>query len=459
MLRALLDAIHTEDNRIGGAALTLLTAAISDSATTIAVESTIGFGEVTSGSGDALVAIDDEYVYAAGRTGTSFTGCSRARQNTAARAHGARARVFDLAQNTSALDLVRRGLLVNTAEGDDLDVIGRNLGLHKCPGISDEQYRREIREVAYLAKQPMSALAAALESFFPGGYDLFERLVSRPYTVFARIDVPAGQSLRGRFFLNGGEPHVVAGGQVVTNYSIVGAPFAGRPAAGSLRVVSGAFLVDGQHFVLSDGVNPAVTFEFDDNGSVVQTPTLRAVNYAAGDGEATVRAAVIAAIAAAPSLAVTATADPSTPYGVLLANDVAGLAGNVAITSTVTGAQWSTAGMSGAQDAASVGVLRVVEQSPRSSRGDRASPDFFRPDLGGSYAGSTITLGAPPIDGTRVLVDYAAFEAHYLPPDPLFRNEGDFPPYFADNLLAARCILDLVRAAGVGVELSVRIFT
>ena len=197
--------------------------------------------------------------------------------------------------------------------------------------------------------------------------------------------------------------------------------------------------------------------QFDDNGSVVPSPTLRAVNFTAADSEATLRAAMIAAINGAPSLDVTPSPDPSNLNTIFLVNDAVGAAGNVAITETVAEASFVVAGMSGGRNAGTLGVFRVVPDNARTRQGDRdVVPDYF---AAGTFVGSTITLGAPPADGTLVLVDYNAFAAHYLPPDSAFQNQGDFPPYFADNLQAARCILDMVRAAGVGIDVAVRSFT
>ncbi len=42
----------------------------------------------------------------------------------------------------------------------------------------------------------------------------------------------------------------------------------GTPASGSIIAIAKASLVDGETFTLDDGVNPAVTFEFDDDASV-----------------------------------------------------------------------------------------------------------------------------------------------------------------------------------------------
>lgn len=116
-------------------------------------------------------------------------------------------------------------------------------------------------------------------------------------------------------------------------------------ATGSITTVAGANLVDGETFVLNDGVNPAVTFEFDSNASVVQTATLRAVNFTGGDSANTVRDTIIAAIAAAPTLDITASNGGAALVN--LVNDTAGYAGNVTITETVADVGFTVTGMSG----------------------------------------------------------------------------------------------------------------
>jgi len=116
-------------------------------------------------------------------------------------------------------------------------------------------------------------------------------------------------------------------------------------AGGTLTVVSGAELIDGELFVLNDGVNAAVTFEYDSNASVVETPTLRAVVFTAGDSAATVHAATRAAINAAPTLAITAAAGGSPVL--TLTNDVKGSFGNIPISSTIADSDWAVTGMTG----------------------------------------------------------------------------------------------------------------
>jgi hypothetical protein len=119
-------------------------------------------------------------------------------------------------------------------------------------------------------------------------------------------------------------------------------------ATGSITAVPVASLVDGETFVIDDGINPAVTFEFDNNGSVVETATLRQVDISAITTDAEVATAIYNAITNAPTLNITAVAPATNTVG--LTNDVVGVVGNVAITETVLDGGFTVAGMSGGQD-------------------------------------------------------------------------------------------------------------
>jgi hypothetical protein len=333
MLRAALDAVFKEDDRIGGRAVTRLTADLpADDTTGLIVESTIGFGEQTDGEEDAKLLVGGEVVLASGRSTRfpfQFTGLSRAQSNTDAILHPAGTIVFDLSRNTSAIDRLRRGFLVDFAVGEDLEVIARNFGLHRCPGMTQEQLRSVIKAMAYLPKQPIDAFNQALTALLGAGtFTIIERTTSRPWYVFVQVEIDLSTDIRGRFFLNGGEPQLTTGGggTVDTDYDI---------------------------------------------------------NH----------------------------------------------------------------------------VIGVYSDTPLTRRGFRDGEiNFF---TSGSFVGNTITLGTiPGGPGTAVIVDYGAFDAHYLAANETVRQDalqGDHWAYLADPLLAARCLLDQVRAAGIVVELSVKL--
>ncbi len=143
-------------------------------------------------------------------------------------------------------------------------------------------------------------------------------------------------------------------GQRVYGFTRVGTPVA---ATGTITTVAGASLVDGETFVLNDGINAAVTFEFDNNASVVPTATLRAVAFTAGDSADTVRDTIIAAVTAAPTLAISAVSGGAAT--VSLTNDNVGYFGNKTITETVANVGFVVAGMSGGTGSASANSVEV----------------------------------------------------------------------------------------------------
>jgi hypothetical protein len=327
------------------------------------VESTLGFGETADGTGDAKLLVGGEIIEATGRVdgpgNFRFTGLSRGLEGTAAKLHPISTLVFDLGGNQSALDHTRRGFFVDTAIGTDLDVIGRNLGLKKCPGITDAQWRAIIKAVAYLPKQTIDAFEKALTALLgAGNYAVGERLITDPWVVFVAIDIALSTTLRGRFVLNSGEQQLTTGANSV-----------------------------------------------DVNNTVIE-----------------------------PALS-----DTLTELG--------------AIPSQLLGGRTFTWPASGTGTA----VVGVFDDTETARRGFRDGlTNYFLP--GGSVAGSTITLGTSPgAAGTPVIVDYTGWSAHYLAENETRRDAEDFYAYLADPLLAARCLLDQIRAAGVRVDLSTRL--
>jgi len=123
----------------------------------------------------------------------------------------------------------------------------------------------------------------------------------------------------------------------------------GTAASGTITTIAVALLIDGETFVLDDGTNPAVTFEFDDNGSVVETNTLRQVDISGITTADEVRDACIAAINDAPVLNIEASDGGAATVGLV---GPAGTAANVAITDTVANAGFTHTGMTGGTGAA-----------------------------------------------------------------------------------------------------------
>lgn len=117
------------------------------------------------------------------------------------------------------------------------------------------------------------------------------------------------------------------------------------PARGSIKCGDGSQLVDTETFVLDDGTNPALTFEFDSGGGITGDV---AVAFTAGDSADTIRDAIIAAVNGAAPLNITAFDDG--PGLVGLVNVAGGTPGNVPITDTVVADAFVFTGMSGGRN-------------------------------------------------------------------------------------------------------------
>lgn len=115
-------------------------------------------------------------------------------------------------------------------------------------------------------------------------------------------------------------------------------------AHGSIFIVSGATLVDGNSFTLVDGKNVPTRFEYDDDGSV--TVGSQAIAFEDTDTEAEVKAATIAAINSVGAiLEMTAASAPDKE--VRIQNDNDGPVGNQAIIENVTDPNFTVSGMEG----------------------------------------------------------------------------------------------------------------
>jgi len=132
-----------------------------------------------------------------------------------------------------------------------------------------------------------------------------------------------------------------SGLQLLSGAKPTGAIIVDNAGLGSVNVL------DGETFTLNDGVNPAVVFEFDNNSSVVQTPTLRQVDITGAATASDVSVAIAAAINSAPTLDINADDGGGSSGNVSLSNTTSGSAGNIAITETVVDSDFVVSGMSG----------------------------------------------------------------------------------------------------------------
>lgn len=217
---AVVDAAMGIIDEIAGRPVTRLTSPLSAAEVTVCgVESTLGFGALVDGTPSARFLINGEIITAETRTETvpyGFATLTRGVDGTTAAAHAAGSIVFDLSENTSALDHVRRGFFVDTAVGGDLDVIARNHGLMKCPGLSEEQWRRLIKVMSYMPRQSIAAFELVLGAYFDTGnpsdlWSVNERPSTDPWVTFVEGNLPMTDSPIGKFYLHGGEPALTTG--------------------------------------------------------------------------------------------------------------------------------------------------------------------------------------------------------------------------------------------------------
>lgn len=241
ILRAIWDAVGGQVDQLAGRSFSRLVAPLSATDTaSLQVESTIGFGERVDGAGDALLLVNGELISATGRTTSApftFTTLARAVDNTKAKAHPAGSLVVDVSGNRSAIDLARRGFLVRTATDADLDIIGRNLGLHRCSGVATEPWRRLIQAIAFAPKGVIDVFEEALTALYgsSSSFEVLERLVSNPHQVFVRVATSLASDIRGRFILTGGIPAKSSNSTTTVTPLLHGAPM-------QLRTVLGVYL-------------------------------------------------------------------------------------------------------------------------------------------------------------------------------------------------------------------------
>ena len=180
-------AIGEADTEIGGFRVTRLIQVVNEGDTEFPVESILGWPEEGKVSIDGIVytyeySVDNVlYDVSYQRHGITTYG--------AAKQHRVESPVLDLNRSWSALDRLRRAILVEYAEGEDLDTIGRNLGVpRKQIYGNDNQYREVIKAVAYSPKATIYGLELALDSILGNGnYEIYEDLIKYPYEIFFRI--------------------------------------------------------------------------------------------------------------------------------------------------------------------------------------------------------------------------------------------------------------------------------
>jgi hypothetical protein len=149
-------------------------------------------------------------------------------------------------------------------------------------------------------------------------------------------------------------------------------------AIGILICPAGSAIADGNTFILNDGTNPAVTFEFDSDASVVETSTLRAVTFSGASTADQIRDAIVTAVTGAPALNISASGTISARVD--LTNSTAGGSGNIPIVDTNNIFLTGTEGMDGGGYAIEIATLNNPIAAGALVGEDPQPMFFFRPN-------------------------------------------------------------------------------
>lgn len=182
----------------------------------------------------------------------------------------------------------------------------------------------------------------------------------------------------------------------------------GTKATGTIQFIAKASLIDGEVFVLDDGMNPAVTFYFNQTGGYTPSGGYDATNIEVDISKDTTAGEVAitakAAINGVHDLLITDGAIASAELS--LENDNFGTIGNQTITETVVDAGFTVSGMSGGTN----GIVGVWEYYD----GDycKTTPDSVTDETGYLRLRLDTYLGTSNRAGTLIRVQYNSTGAY-----------------------------------------------
>ena len=224
LLQALTGIIGESDNLIGGTFYTRLTALVPVGGTTFHVESTKDWATI------GKFAVDGVVYHYTGKTNLTFTGITYVYGGTsvpgAYKIHSKNSPVLDLNRDRTALENVRRATLIDYAEGEDLNAIGRRLSVPRLPYLlTDDDFREVVKAIAYNPRGTLYGLELALDALVgAGNYTIYEDVIRYRGTVFIQIhsSIIIGIDPNGKTFLAGPKYQLPTGANTVSiNHAIV----------------------------------------------------------------------------------------------------------------------------------------------------------------------------------------------------------------------------------------------
>ena len=180
----------------------------SKAVTSLPVETTLDWDD------SGIVALDGIVYHYVNKTATTFDDITHIAGGLSRpgvfKAHRVEASVVDLNRSRSAVDLARRATLVDYAEEEYLDAIGRNHGVLRTRFLSgdDDTFREVVKALSYNPRGTIYGIELLLDALVGAdNYELSENLISYPNTVFIELkgDLLQNDIADGRTFLRGSE--------------------------------------------------------------------------------------------------------------------------------------------------------------------------------------------------------------------------------------------------------------
>lgn len=366
------------------------------------------------------------------------------------------------------VDLIRQSFFLETAEGSDLDLLGRNYGVARLRGMTDTVYRNLLKVMLYLDATTMWAVEKVLDVLVgAGNYDLWDTPTDPDdhHIVFVDLYPNPSDVYKGKTFLCGAEPKATTGTYTadadfppVAVYGVyqrlTDDPCADRRSATNYarRDFNG----------FTDPASPQwlqttmVTFDPSDTGRSVifSTGEIWRVVAVLGPYSAELGVPSVAAnVSVGTPDALTAKSPIFRPWmeghGIQVTTSLH--AGNYQTATIDTVVNESTAqlsSMSGGGWVASETDL-VFSVIPDFGTIPTINFSLFRATI----AGSTITTETP-IPGGDVWLDYATIPSAQVVYDHTVDGNDQYPFYLFDDTWFVDEILDLILAAGVHPEVN-----
>lgn len=253
IIEATTGAIAESDNEIGGFVMTRLTSAHVAGSAVLNVESTLGWPDA------GKIGLGGIVYYYTGRTLTTLTGITHVASGAVVAGtavdHRVDSAVIEVSLKLSALEQLRRSFLVRYAAEEDLNVIGRNLGVNRLPIFGDDdQYRDLIQRLAYCPKGTVQGLELAMEGLVgAGNYEIYEDPIMHHNTVFIKIasSILLSSVSVGKFYLTGHAWNTLSGSQDTLTL-----------AAAPISVQSVTLKDLGEEFDFRNAIPSAVTYPY-----------------------------------------------------------------------------------------------------------------------------------------------------------------------------------------------------